>query len=117
MSITGRGHDEHQKRKRVEGGTVAEGQAIQQEDRIGKCKLQNQTCKTAGAIASIGVISLSRRDMGVVKPLEAVREALATTKADDGLEIEIWMASSGASDDDKNQQSNALILMAKIQKT
>ncbi|KAG9859425.1 hypothetical protein KCU94_g250, partial [Aureobasidium melanogenum] len=32
------------------------------------------------------------------------REALATTKADDGLEFEIWTASSGASDDDVNQQ-------------
>ncbi|KAG9938364.1 hypothetical protein KCV05_g266, partial [Aureobasidium melanogenum] len=89
----------------VEGGTATEeGQAIQQEYRIGKCKLQNQKCKPAGAIASIGVISVSRRDLGVVKPLEAAREALATTKADDGLEFEIWTASSGASDDDVNQQ-------------
>jgi hypothetical protein len=63
--------------------------------------MQNHTCETAVAIASKSVVSFSRIDMGVVKPLEAARKALRRPKADDVWEFEIQATSSGASDDDK----------------
>ena len=71
--------------------------------------MQNHTCKTTVAIASNRLVSSNRKDSGVVKPLEAVRRALKRPKANDVLEFEIQATSSGASNDNKNRQSNALV--------
>ena len=71
--------------------------------------MQYHTCKTSVATTSVGLVFFSRRDTGVVKPLEAVRRALKRPKANDVLEFEIQATSSGASNDNKNRQSNALV--------